>query len=553
VKLLAIDSIGYDETPLDMRQPGAAHAAGVAAQHPPSSLALATQEILDILPPSLVAVRTKLFQTQQEFAFLVKAPMSINPVMYCAIVGKSVSHLQSLYRNTPGPMIQCLHDVGAASFEESGFQQCTRIVSLDSHPSNFVVERRLRRRRRRLSKSWQTALFPCEQHKSGKIRDVATKPFESAVSGIINLGLSISQHGQLIDFQDCAREWVRANSLVLVGEPPPEVAARRNLVFKWFISGGVNQAVVRVLLSNLARGNLEKIAVFEIYVRPGVAYDENAVKARHAEGISRAIAYRRWNLYMRKKWGNAAEACCDAALPLLINEMLIPVYKMFCERQSAKAPCHRVGAAGAGVDGDDEVEDPDRGRGALVPLVADPEAMPGGAVSDGSWAAINASNRKTASTFLQSRSPGPVGQVVSLRMIVSICQSIQKEQFWIGSQRYNKMQDALAARRSKDVSEPGVLLRDYAVLVAARGVIENKAFVRIRALMFDARLWVVLPEYEWTNDLKAMNFLGLSGAGALVEKHLVPPILFCIRRFAWTPSVLMFLHGPLMGLQCPEE
>eukprot|EP00959_Pyramimonas_sp_CCMP1952_P033216 696858-Pyramimonas_sp.AAC.1 len=99
---------------------------------------------------------------------------------------------------------------------------------------------------------------------------------------------------------------------------------------------------------------------------------------------------------------------------------------------------------------------------------------------------------------------------------------MQLEELWIGSKRWERKQDAIAARRYAS-GDNGSLLRDYSVLIHARGQIELKAFMRMRVLFFDSRLWGLVRESEMNNMLKADVFTGVSAAGALVQKLIATP------------------------------
>jgi hypothetical protein len=218
-----------------------------------------------------------------------------------------------------------------------------------------------------------------------------------------------------------------------VGEPSQEHQIRRQLIMKHFIPKGANELVARCLLDLLARGNLANNTRFEIWVQPGVQFDEVLLKQRVAEGISRAFTFRRWRVYMREKWDGADEACCAVVLPLLIHELLIDAYDEFCKAHASKKQTARPrlgvdaeAAVGAGA-GDRLDIVPHGGHGSDA----------GGAPGEAPTAANNDKFRRTAAEFLHSTSPGPVGQTVCLRMILTIVQTMQKEEFWVGSKKWN--------------------------------------------------------------------------------------------------------------------
>ena len=65
--------------------------------------------------------------------------------------------------------------------------------------------------------------------------------------------------------------------------------------------------------------------------------------------------------------------------------------------------------------------------------------------------------------------------------------------------------------------------RDYAALFHARGALEDKGITKLRMLLFDVRLWHVLPQVDMSNDLKVKCFLSITGSEALTEKLLAIP------------------------------
>ena len=57
-------------------------------------------------------------------------------------------------------------------------------------------------------------------------------------------------------------------------------------------------------------------------------------------------------------------------------------------------------------------------------------------------------------------------------------------------------------------------MREYAVQVMARGTMEEHAISRLRALLFDSRLWRLVPKADMTNRFKAMVNISTNKAGS---------------------------------------
>eukprot|EP00959_Pyramimonas_sp_CCMP1952_P395182 8280090-Pyramimonas_sp.AAC.1 len=123
-----------------------------------------------------------------------------------------------------------------------------------------------------------------------------------------------------------------------------------------------------------------------------------------------------------------------------------------------------------------------------------------GGFADGTWAQQNAYSRKVGLRFLEGCDGfKPTGVCVVLRMVYAVTGRVEKGNLYIASDKYERQQQAAAAKRIQDgVARPGELLRDYAALVRARGAIEGKAFRQLRTLMFDTRVWCLVPSAEVT-------------------------------------------------------
>ena len=198
------------------------------------------------------------------------------------------------------------------------------------------------------------------------------------------------------------------------------------------------------------------------------------------------------------------------ALPLLVHGLLKPAFAKFC------LMCKYGGGAGSS-DGA-VVLARSRGDPMLPGDVGDPSSAPIPFEFDrAAWAAQNDRFRKKAHEFLSRGSPRPMALAIVLRMCMAPVQSMEKEEFWVGSRKWNAKQ---AAKAVKGGGSPCILQRDYQCLVHARGEIESKGVHKLRMLMFEQRLWLFLPEVDYTNDLKVAAFLSLTGSEAATERHM---------------------------------
>lgn len=508
LKLLqCIDLCSYDATPLFLRPLGKAH---VHQDESSLQLAIHSNPLDAVLPLGACALSTNVLQTRTGFAWLLSVEVE-GEEQFSIVTGRNIAHLQNLVSNKPEPMMTALKEQSSLSFGESSAESCSRLTSVDRHPSNLVVERRVIRRRRRLSTKWRSVITTCNQHKFGCVRLALSKPFDSTVTGIINVTRSIYSVSYLHRFQRIFRLHVFRRVRVVRASPSIATLRHTRTLLRWFVPPCAHAMTQRVLLSVAAQGDWLDQDHIDVFVAVDFAGDEEQLKEKIADAISSSLTHRRWSLYMRKKHGGAEEAVCDVALPLLCHGLLKSAYNEFvlvCSNTKSKPA--EPGEASAPPALQDEP--------ALPFDLGDPSALPVPFEFDrAAWAAQNDRFRAKAFSWLNAPGIRPLASAVVLRMCVSPVQYMEKQEFWVGSKGWEKRQNACAAQG--DLSASRVFLqRDYHALVHARGEIEEKGICKMRMLLFDHRLWVVLPHCDWTNELKVMAFLGICGSEAVTEK-----------------------------------
>jgi len=235
-------------------------------------------------------------------------------------------------------------------------------------------------------------------------------------------------------------------------------------------------------------------------------------------------------MYIRKKHGGAEEAVCDVTLPLVVHGMLKEAYRRFVFRNNKKVA--------SSDDAGEQLPALTNGDPLLPHSFGDPVELPVKFEFDrAAWAAQNDRFRSKSSAFLSQVSPRPVAECICLRMVVATVQCMEKEEFWIGSKKWNIIEDAKAAKANTDGDEFR-LLRDYQALVHARGQVEDKGLRKMRMLFFDVRLWGFLPDQDLTNELKVMAFCGLTSAEGSTYRH------FCAPRRQVSIRMLLILEQP---------
>lgn len=95
------------------------------------------------------------------------------------------------------------------------------------------------------------------------------RPFESTITGIINVTRSLYTCSYLNLFRKIFYETVHSRLRVVVGAACEEHLQRARRLLKWFLPQGPNSRLQRVLLEMLARSDWENQDEILIYVLPG--------------------------------------------------------------------------------------------------------------------------------------------------------------------------------------------------------------------------------------------------------------------------------------------
>eukprot|EP00959_Pyramimonas_sp_CCMP1952_P150933 3158666-Pyramimonas_sp.AAC.1 len=99
------------------------------------------------------------------------------------------------------------------------------------------------------------------------------------------------------------------------------------------------------------------------------------------------------------------------------------------------------------------------------------------------------------------------------RLCVAPLQHDMRMQLRVSSKKWEHRQRAAAARSIREGVDGDKLHRDYRILVAARGTLESGLNMRLRHLLDDSRLWLLVPQGDVTNRTRAIAFFTISSAG----------------------------------------
>ena len=264
-----------------------------------------------------------------------------------------------------------------------------------------------------------------------------------------------------------------------------------------------------------------------MWIPVGLHVDEEAICNESAGVLTEACMFRTWPIYQRDKWGHGEEAICEALLPLFLH-VLQPAYDEFDKLQrgrgerSAAGQADHQGGPVAEAEGADEEgaegADEDPRVGPIVP--ARDDAAPVNQ-EESQMRERNAKARVKTKRWLRSTCPTPLGGGMALRFINHVTEGMQRDEFYIGSKRWNQKQEARASILRQTSRK--FLCRDYPLLVAARGEIEFRALQKLRLLLFNGQLWMLLPSEDFTNEFKSKVFWALSNVGGLTERLLASP------------------------------
>ena len=153
-------------------------------------------------------------------------------------------------------MMAALRETSCTPLPEIHFEEFTRLASVDRHPSNLQVERKMSRRMSRRYKEWKSIVFACEQHMLQSARVLATWRFGPTITGMINLSLSLSYGSHLETFRTCLQQTLRARCEIIDVPPSREAQQRTRLILKWFVGEKRNVEIIKkTILETLCTGD----------------------------------------------------------------------------------------------------------------------------------------------------------------------------------------------------------------------------------------------------------------------------------------------------------
>ena len=339
---------------------------------------------------------------------------------------------------------------------------------------------------------------------------------------MIHFALSTNGAGHTFEFRKSLVTTIRPRLVLKDGFPSEEEELMKHIAIRTFLSHSKSSTERRLLIMMLPTLDLEATDPIEIRV-PNLADidDPDAYLDALAESFAAGLLSRGIRMWNRSKWNTWSEATCDIGLGLTYNDLYRDAFEPYCAALGKKltTASARVGGAEALADAnaDDGADGSDPGE--AEPASADAGHNDPAASSKHERAMSHAGK---ANEFLQHVAPSARASSIALRNVLSSLQRFLGQQSYLTSIEYERTQTALAAKYCADFPGDehfGKPTREFAIQVLAKGTLEEHATTRLRALLFDSRLWRLVPKRDMTNRFKALTNISINKAGSGMEKH----------------------------------
>ncbi|CAK0879157.1 unnamed protein product [Prorocentrum cordatum] len=494
----------------------------------------------------------KMLQVDSRYACLLKVE-SGGAKRYIFVHSSTLNHLVVIDRNTGEATRGALRLRWSVSLAHKLHEQRVRLVTTDQGGGCIKCERGIAEKDRQ---GWQHLHLHCEVHITSLVHKNSFKLVTENVTGMVRCALSLKLAGHMGSFRQVLREVIGSMILFKVGAPPPEAFFYRRMALRLLSSSGSLVIQKFVALNKFPNGDWRNRSNVEVYVPAfpdGV--DLDAHKAKY-----------KTSLYPRDKW-TGADACIDQFLSQeLCHGLLTKAYPIWAKSMGAKASSNASAAmraaphaevpllmlpSGDGGDGDGEA-----GEGEGDPAnVGDDSGGAGGDRRDEDLrqqpvcqfrAEENAKDRQVGINWVLSK---PMTPLIIMRLTMVPLSDIMGRLLDLGSPKWEREQ---RVRELASASNAGPLAgnittgRDYPIVVAAEGTIEDKFFEKLETLLTQPAMWSLVLEEECTEQTNALAFKMLSRAGCLVAE--------LVRELQKYPyRLFLVLHHPHMAATIESE
>ena len=259
---------------------------------------------------------SKLLASEQKFGMVVKpsaAAEGIGETPAIVIMGHAPNHVQILTSSEASCMSNALYRSSTLSKHAEAFHMKVRVATTDKGKANPKTEEHFASSSSRGS-GWSRLHLPCLVHVVATIHSRGLLELQSDISGLVNLSLCLAFGEMMAKFRSALARVLSKRVRFIRGTPPASALRFQQWALDMFCSSGPKSAVKRHLLSQLLNGNWMNHSIVEIYVAPGLTFEEKAAKPQIIMWVLTALAGRALRLYPQHRWLGADLAVADVAL-----------------------------------------------------------------------------------------------------------------------------------------------------------------------------------------------------------------------------------------------
>ena len=463
----------------------------------------------------------KLLQSEASFAILYRHAAT-GALM--SFTGTTLSWVQHVDRTTG----ECLAEArrlrdGVTSAAES-FALRTMSSTLDQAKSNPRCQAEVARRRQA---GWLQLPVACEVHMAQGCLRKAVKIVDEVVSGHIHFALAVNFSTGFNNFQKVLQEVIKERVVVKYGKPTPQAEQYKAHVLRLCCSRGARLSERRLALLAGPNGDWRNTQNVEVYVPIGSQNVDVAQLSRVvAANTAVMLAGSRFTVFDRHRWTRSDAAFSEwillqachglgaAAFARWVSSYRVPK----STKAGAGGKGRKAGAKGAGRGGAPNADERSGCDDAVA--LGQAVALAAGRIAADTAEADCEQHRAKAAAFVNSSC---LSTSIILRQIMEPFHVLLKEQLRVGSDEWDLEQQALEAKvlQQRLGFRPGQLGRDYPVLLAATGALEEKFQRQLGLLLHHPELWeTILGPQAQTMRVRALAFRLLSSAGCSIEATL---------------------------------
>ena len=436
----------------------------------------------------------------REGYLLVKSPRTLTPLVI-------------LESGTSEVLATALRRLSAGTRAVSTFGQKVRGICTDQASANIAAERGMQAERR---DSRTTIHNLCNVHKTALVHSKTFALVKSGIKGMIATALSLRAPSAMSKFRRAMREEIMSRLQILHGKPSREAMQHKRAVLTLFCAHGRNLAVKKVLLLLCPNGDWRSEQVQFFLPLGARAPPREAVAEFLCTGVVTALCANHPGIYPHHRWTGADLACDDLGLIESVHCLLSGTYIRFlvlfqqslagktlaqCALGSAiRDTAHMLmledgGGAGnlEGQSSSGQADDP----AAPASIEAGSDESPAAAM-----ARINAANRRAAARWL---SQSPLADLVLIRLTMEPLRQLLTEQLKVAGDVWEVGQQCRAAQAMAE-GRTGVSIRDFRLVLVAKGHFDAKLKGQVAMLWTERHLWATVPEAKYTIAFRSLAF-----------------------------------------------